>query len=81
MADIRDARQMLYENLRDAECPKALMDECMTLAELGQDRTMLQKLSGQRAHLLDEIHRYQKALDCLDYLIFQLNRKESFGRI
>jgi len=75
MADIHDARQMLYENLLDAECSKALTDECMMLAEQGRDRIILQKLSGQRTHLLDEIHRYQKALDCLDYLIYQLDRK------
>lgn len=60
----------LYENLLDAQCSKELSERCYALAEHGQTAQMLHLLRGHRKELLDRIHAQQKALDCLDYLIF-----------
>ena len=66
--------QALYENLIDARCSEALRERCSALAERGQTAQMLLLLRGHRKELLNQIHEQQKALDCLDYLIFQTER-------
>lgn len=77
MAQANDDRQILYQNLLDAGCSGTLMEECMQLAEQGNYAATLQRLSIQRNNLLDEIHSGQDALDCLDYLIYQIQKKIS----
>ena len=44
------------------------------LAESKQTAQMLILLRRHRKDLLDRIHEQQKALDCLDYLIFQTEK-------
>lgn len=64
----------LKQNLIDAECSSQLTAECLNLSENGQTAQILYRLNKQRLVLLDEIHKHQKALDCLDYLIFQIEK-------
>ena len=66
--------QALYHNLIDAKCPQELSKRCYELSEHGQTGQMLILLRGHRKELLNQIHEQQKALDCLDYLIFQTER-------
>ena len=66
--------QALYHNLIDAKCSQELSKRCYELFEHGQTGQMLILLRGHRKELLNQIHEQQKALDCLDYLIFQTER-------
>ena len=68
--------QSLYENLLDAQCSEELSKRCSVVAEHGQTGKMLILLREHRKELLNQIHRQQKALDCLDYLIFQTEKGE-----
>ena len=68
---------MLMQNLKDAKCSSELTQECMKLASEGNSVQMMRKLKKQREGLLDEIHEHQKALDCLDYLMFQIEKQET----
>lgn len=58
------------QNLRDAGCPDALIDE---LAGLPCGRARIRRLKEYRRDLLGGIHAEQRKLDCLDYLIHQLS--------
>lgn len=64
----------IYDNLIDAHCSEELSERCYALAEHGQTAQMLLLLRRHRKELLDQIHEQQKALDCLDYLIFQTEK-------
>lgn len=33
-------------------------------------------LSAYRKYLLDKLHKYEKRIDCLDYLIYQLQHQK-----
>ena len=68
--------QALYDNLLDALCPEELSEHCCALAERGQTGQMILLLRGYRKELLGQIHEQQKALDRLDYLIFQTENGE-----
>lgn len=65
----------LYQNLIDAKCSRELTQECILLASEGKSAQMMIKLNEQRKGLLDKIHEDQKALDCLDYLMFQIKKE------
>ena len=62
------------ENLQDAMCPEEMTRVCIGLAEAENERDMLRLLEEHRKELLTRIHGYQKALDCLDYLMFQTKK-------
>lgn len=66
--------QALYHNLIDANCSKELSKRCNELFERGQTGQMLLLLREHRKELLNQIHEQQKALDRLDYLIFQTEK-------
>lgn len=37
---------------------------------------ILRLLSEQKGTLLSKVHLYQKEIDCLDYLIYRIDRNE-----
>ena len=74
MAAANNQAACLKQNLLDAKCGKALSEQCLTLSEEGQQVQMVSLLKAHRTKLLDTIHEYQKALDSLDYLLFQTEK-------
>lgn len=59
------------ESVCDAGCSKEQIKLCMELSDKGDRSRMLFILKEHRKELLDTIHAHQKALDSLDYLMFQ----------
>ena len=47
----------------------------MSLAAAGENGRLLQILKGRRTELLEAVHDSQQALDSLDYLIFQTEKR------
>ena len=74
MAAANDQTECLRQNLSDAKCGQELREQCMTLSEQGHQVRMVPLLKIHRAELLETIHEYQKALDSLDYLLFQIEK-------
>lgn len=79
MADANNKLECLRQNLCDAKCDEAVQARCVQLAAEGHEKQMIPLLREQRKALLDTIHEHQKALDCLDYLMFQTERKGRNG--
>jgi len=44
------------------------------MAENHQQEKLLRVLAGQRAELMNVIRTNQKRVDCLDFLVYQINR-------
>lgn len=74
MALASDPRQCLQQNLQDAMCTQEQTQTCMELDAGGKHGQMLLILRAHRKELLQTIHSYQKALDSLDYLVFQTEK-------
>lgn len=70
MADATDKRAMLAQCLLDIGYDKTEVE--MLLVENAQ--TLLQSLTERKQRLLKDIHRDQKCVDCLDYLVYQIRR-------
>ena len=65
----------IVQNLKDAGCTDEMIEEFTALQDPGEKEQQLRLLFGHRKQLLDELHREQKRIDCLDYLIYQLENR------
>lgn len=67
--------QILYQNLKDAGCGQRMVQKCMELIQEGKNRELMLELSRYKKYLLSLVHTHQKEIDCLDYLVYTLERK------
>ena len=67
--------QGLLENLEDAGCGPESAECFLALEQSGQYRELLRLLSDHRRQLLDCLHREERRIDCLDYLVYQLEKR------
>ena len=66
----------VIQNLKDAGCTDEMVEKFMALQECGGREQQLRLLSGHRKHLLEKLHRDERRIDCLDYLIYQMEKKK-----
>lgn len=72
MAEATDRRAMLVQCLSDIGYDSA---EIEFLLERDA-QALLQSLTQRRRSLLNGVHRAQKRIDCLDYLVYRLRRED-----
>ena len=65
----------VLQNLKDAGCTDEMIEKFMALQDSDDEEQQIQLLSGHRKHLLEKLHREEKRIDCLDYLIYQMKKK------
>ena len=64
----------VVENLRDAGCSRKQIECFLDWQEEERTEDQLSMLSEHRKQLLDNVHREEKRIDCLDYLVYQIER-------
>lgn len=67
-------RESLVQNLEDAGCSPQMVERFLKLWEGGDEVKQLRLLAEHRQKLLEEVHRVQKEIDCLDYLVYQMKK-------
>ena len=67
--------QKLIQNLKDSNCSEDLIKVIVTLENKGEISKELKLLEFHRKNLLNSLHKFQKQIDCLDYLIFKIKTK------
>ena len=65
----------VLQNLKDAGCTDEMVEKFMDLQANVDEEQQIRLLSSHRKHLLEELHREEKRIDCLDYLIYQMQNK------
>lgn len=68
--------QAVIQNLKDAGCDSKTVEKFMKLREEGDIKEQLDLLCRHRCKLLDRVHREEKKIDCLDYLVYQIQKKK-----
>ncbi len=81
MAEATDKYGIFVQNLEDASCDKEMIQRCILLAKNKEVTELLRLLTGHRKSLLGNMHKRQKEIDCLDFLIFQLKHNSNEGGI
>ena len=75
MAEASDTEGILRQNLIDAGCDPEIVQQCMELARGQRTAEMKRVLTRHRRTLLDTVHQSEKWIDCLDYLVYTLERQ------
>ena len=76
MPEASDKRAILRENLKDAGCDPDMIHRCEAMAQGEKQGELMQILSLHRRTLLDAVHENERRIDCLDYLVYQLEKQE-----
>ena len=76
MTERTKQEQDVVTNLVDAGCDNELIDQFIDLLKNGKKEAGLSLLAKHRRYLLDCYHADQKKIDCLDYLLYQMNRNQ-----
>lgn len=79
MAEANDRYGLIYQNLVDAGCNQKTIQSCMILAQENNVEALISQLNIYRKHLMDQKHMYQDNIDCLDYLIYSLQKSNENG--
>lgn len=75
MPHATDTDGILRQNLVDAGCGPDIVRQCMALAQKQDQSELMRVLSCHRRALLDALHQSEKQIDCLDYLVYQMEKK------
>lgn len=67
--------EAMIRNLEDAGCSQSTIAGFMESVHKGNIPQGLKVLAAHRRFLLDNLHKGQKQIDCLDYLIYQIEKQ------
>ena len=67
-------REHTIQNMKDAGCSQDTINRFLICYQAGDIKGELKVLSNHRQILLDEVHKGQKEIDCLDYLVYQIEK-------
>lgn len=69
---LNESSESIIQNLKDAGCDSKTIENFMADLQKGKRANGLKRLAVHRKNLLDSLHREQKCIDCLDYLVYQM---------
>ncbi len=70
-------KKELIQNLKAAGCCEETIDCFIKELDSGNLEQGMMRLAAHRKELLENMHREQKCIDCLDYLVYEMeHRKE-----
>ncbi len=76
MPNASDTEGILQENLIDAGCDPALCLRVTKLLTAGHRGEAMELLTRHRRKVLENCHREQSRIDCLDHLLYQLEKQD-----
>lgn len=68
------SKEAIIQNMKDAGCSQNTIECCIDCLDCGKERELLKRLDDHRKGLLHKVHEEEKRIDCLDYLVYQINR-------
>ncbi len=71
---INESPETVIRNLKDAGCDPETIENVMADLNHGNEGMGLKRLAAHRKKLLESLHREQKCIDCLDYLVYQIKK-------
>lgn len=69
-------QERTVQNMKDAGCSEDTINHFLLCYQSGDIKGELKVLSNHRQTLLDKIHKGQKEIDCLDYLVYQIEKSK-----
>lgn len=72
----QNLKESITQNLKDAGCDRKLIDEFFELSSKKENEKVIDLLEKKRQKLLEKLHKNEKELDNLDYLILDLKNNK-----
>ncbi|MCH1983467.1 hypothetical protein MCG98_12920 [Ruminococcus sp. OA3] len=69
-----ESKEELVQNLRDAGCGMETIQDFLLYLDENQKEKQLELLEKHRRRLLSNVHREEKKIYCLDYLVYQIKK-------
>lgn len=69
-----ESREDVVQNLKDAGCALEFIEDFLLCFEKEQKEKQLALLEKHRKQLLNTVHKEEKKIYCLDYLVYQMNK-------
>lgn len=69
-----DSEETIIQNLRDAGCDERTITAFLGCMREEKETESFRLLKKQRSLLLDAVHREEKKIDCLDYLVYRMQK-------
>lgn len=73
---IYDLEERMIEILKDAGCSHQQIGEFMELYRQGKIERLYILLEKHRRKILENLHKTEREIDCLDYLVYQMKKQE-----
>lgn len=73
-------KEDIFKNLKDAGCHPDEIDRIAQFFESKDYQKLMTSLKCQRCYLLEGLHKAQKKIDCLDYLIYTLKKDKGINQ-
>ena len=70
-------KQEIVQNLKDAGCTSEFTERFFMTAEIKEQMKML---AEHRMIVLQRIHKYERQIYCLDYLVHQIGKEQGGNR-
>lgn len=70
-----DNKDKIVRNLEDADCDSEIIQKFFEMKKSGAKSELLKLLETHRKNLLAVMHKKNKQIDCLDYLIFNIQQE------
>lgn len=75
-----EIRTALTQNLADAGCDQTDIDTFLHFYDCKEEEQQIKLLERQRKKLLHRVHAEEKKISCLDYLLYQIQKKKVKAR-
>ena len=69
-----DSEAAIVRNLEDAGCDQDTITDFVEQLRIGNQKDQRQLLEKHRKFLLERVHKEEKRIDCLDYLVYQISQ-------
>ena len=69
-----DSEAAIVRNLEDAGCDQDTITDFVEQLRMGNQKDQLRLLEKHRKFLLERVHKEEKRIDCLDYLVYQISQ-------
>lgn len=70
------SRDNIEKNLIDIGCDSQEINQFFECYDSGDRKNMYYLLRKQRCLILEDVHKEQRKIDCLDYLLYVLKKEE-----
>lgn len=67
-------KERTIQNMKDAGCNEDTINRFLICYQDGDVKGELKVLANHRQTLLDVVHKREKEIDCLDYLVYQIEK-------